>query len=290
MARGAAQTRRKERGETTPKKKQATPSWEDQLFFARLRNHAKWVFVFLVVVFGAGFIFLGIGSGSSGISDTLRNLLSNNGGTSTSSQIKDAQKTVTAHPNNMEAYLNLSSLYQQNNQTAKAIAVLETATARNPKNLDVLNRLAGIYRTKAEDSLNTAAAAQAALAANNATPPGLNPSSQLGEALASDPVSKALSQKASTTFVAMSTAFSKAQDAYKRAATAARGTPQEANAQLQLGSVAIESLRLSGQPADAATAAAAFKRYLKLDPNGANAAQAKQTLQQLAPYLASNQG
>ena len=107
---------------------------------------------------------------------------------------------------------------------------------------------------KAEDALNTAAAAQTALAANNATPPGLDPSSQLGQALASDPVSKELSQKASETFVTMTTAFSKAQDAYKRAATAARGTPQEASAQLQLGSVAVESLRLSGQPTDAQTA------------------------------------
>lgn len=290
MARGAAQSRTKQHGETTPKKKQGPPSWEDQLFFSRLRRHSKWVYVCLVLVFGAGFIFLGIGSGSSGISDTLRNLLSNNGGTSTSSQIKDAQKTVAAHPNNMEAYLNLSSLYQQKNQTAKAIAILEGASKRDPKNLDVLNRLAGIYRTKAEDSLNSAAAAQAALASNNATPPGLNPSSQLGQALASDPVSKALSQKASETFVAMTTAFARAQDAYKRGATAARGTPQEANAQLQLGSVAIESLRLSGQPTDAQTAAAAFKRYLVLDPSGANAAQARQTLQQLGPYLASNQG
>jgi tetratricopeptide (TPR) repeat protein len=290
VARGAAQAQRKQRGETTPKRKQATPSWEDQLFFARLRHHAKWVFVFLAVVFAAGFIFLGVGSGSTGISDILRGNFFGGGGSSTSSQIKDAQKTVAAHPNDMEAYLNLSSIYQQDNQTAKAIAVLEAANRRDPRNLDVLNRLAGIYRTKAEDALNTAAAAQDALATNNATPPGLNPNTGLGQALASDPVSKALTQKASETFIAMTTAFSKAQDAYKRVATAAKGTPQEASAQLQLGSVAIESLRISGQPTDAETAAAAFRRYLKLEPNGTNAAQARQTLKQLEPYLASNQG
>ena len=247
--------------------------------------------MFLAVAFAGGFIFLGIGSGSTGISDILRgNFFGGGSSSSTSSQIKDAQKAVAAHPNDMEAYLNLSSLYQQNQQIGKAIATLEAANRRDPKDVDALNRLAGIYRTKAEDSLNTAAAAQTALAANNATPPGLNPSSQLGQALASDPVSKELSQKASETFVTMTTAFSKAQDAYKRAATAARGTPQEASAQLQLGSVAIESLRLSGQPTDAQTAATAFQRYLKLEPTGTNAAQARQTLAQLKPYLAANQG
>jgi tetratricopeptide (TPR) repeat protein len=290
MARGAAQTRTKQHADTVPKKKQAPPSWEDQLFFSRLRRHAKWVYVFLAVAFAGGFIFLGVGSGSTGISDILRGNFFGGSSSSTSSQVKDAQKVVAAHPNDMEAYLNLSSLYQQNQQTDKAIATLEAANRRNPKDIDVLNRLAGIYRTKAEDALNTAAVAQNALAANNATPPGLNPSSQLGQALASDPVSKELSQKASETFVAMTTAFAKAQDAYKRTATAARGTPQEASAQLQLGSVAIESLRLSGQPTDAQTAAAAFKRYLKLEPTGTNAAQAKQTLAQLRPYLIANQG
>jgi len=290
MARGAAQTQRKQRAETAPKKKQAPPSWEEQLFFSRLRRHAKWVYVFLAVAFGAGFIFLGIGSGSTGISDILRGNFFGGGGNSTSSQIKDAQKTIAQHPKDMEAYLNLSTLYQQDQKTDTAIATLERATQVDPRNLDVLNRLAGIYRTKAESSLNVAANAQAALAANNATPPGLSPSSQLGQALASDPVSKQLSQQANETFVSMTTAFSKAQDAYRRVATAARGTPQEANAQLQLGSVAIEALRLSGQPTDAQTAANAFKRYLVLEPKGANAAQAKQTLAQLRPFLASNQG
>ena len=37
--------------------------YEDTLFFNRLRTHAKWVFVLLIIVFGGGFIFLGVGSG-----------------------------------------------------------------------------------------------------------------------------------------------------------------------------------------------------------------------------------
>ena len=60
-----------------PKAKSKKPkhdSWEDQLFFSRLRNHAKSVFVLLVVVFAFSFVLFGVGSGPSGISDALSNL------------------------------------------------------------------------------------------------------------------------------------------------------------------------------------------------------------------------
>jgi tetratricopeptide (TPR) repeat protein len=47
-------------------------SWEDQLFFSRLRAHAKWVFVFLAAVFMLSFVVFGVGSGSGGIGDILQ--------------------------------------------------------------------------------------------------------------------------------------------------------------------------------------------------------------------------
>ena len=40
-----------------------------------------------------------------------------------------------------------------------------------------------------------------------------------------------------------------------------------------------------GQAKDAALAVAAYKRYLKLQPNGIQAQSAKQTIKQLQPYL-----
>jgi len=35
------------------------------MFFPRLRRQAKWVFVFLAAVFCLGFVFFGVGSGST---------------------------------------------------------------------------------------------------------------------------------------------------------------------------------------------------------------------------------
>src|SRR6266498_1693259 len=99
MARGAAQARRQQRPKEPPKKrKRAAPAYEQTMFFPRLRRQAKWVFVFLALVFAVGFVAFGVGSGSSGISDILRG---NFGGGGTSSQIKDDQKKIKANPNNI---------------------------------------------------------------------------------------------------------------------------------------------------------------------------------------------
>ena len=57
-------------------KRPKRPAYEEQLFFGRLRVHAKWLFVFLALVFSLGFIFLGIGSGSTGISQIVENFFS----------------------------------------------------------------------------------------------------------------------------------------------------------------------------------------------------------------------
>jgi hypothetical protein len=49
-----------------PEKKKV--SYEDQLFFSRLRRRSKWVFAFLAGVFALSFVALGVGTGVSGTS------------------------------------------------------------------------------------------------------------------------------------------------------------------------------------------------------------------------------
>ena len=60
------------KGRVKAAKRPKQPSWEDQLFFSRLRAHAKWVFVFLAAVFMLSFVVFGVGSGSGGIGDILQ--------------------------------------------------------------------------------------------------------------------------------------------------------------------------------------------------------------------------
>jgi tetratricopeptide (TPR) repeat protein len=284
MARGAAQAQKKRRPQRQPKQKRQAQSWEDQLFFARLRRHAKWMFVLLALVFGVGFVAFGVGSGSSGISDILQGSFFG-GGSGTGSRIKDDQKKIKANPRNIDAYRDLAALYQQKQQTSQAVATLERAAKIQPKNLDVLGDLARLYRGQAESVKNDAAAAQNELASRAVTPPGVDLNSTLGQALGSDPLTQSLRTKATEAFSKLTAAFTKTEKAYQRVATAARGTSQEANAQLQLGSLAVEAVQITGQQNDIVVAVNAYKRYLKLEPRGVSASQARQTLAQLQTFL-----
>jgi tetratricopeptide (TPR) repeat protein len=286
MARGAAQAQKKRRPQPQPKqKRKAAPSWEEQLFFARLRRHTKWMFVLLALVFAVGFVAFGVGSGSTGISDLLSNGLFGGGGGGVGSRIKDDQKKIKANPNDIENYRDLATLYQQEHDTSQAIATLNRAAKIQPKNLDVLGDLARVHRAQAESAKNAASAAQSELASRAVTPPGVDLNSSLGQALGSDPLTQSLRTNLTESFTKMSTAFTMAEKAYKRVATAARGTSQEANAQLQLGSFAVEAVQATGQQSDIVVAVNAYKRYLKLEPKGVSASQARQTLAQLRTFL-----
>src|SRR5712691_7790750 len=195
MARGAAQAQRKQRPKPEQKRKRSAPTYEQSMFFPRLRRQAKWVFVFLALVFAVGFVAFGVGSGSSGISDILRGNFFGGGGSSTGSQIKADQQKIARNPKSIEAYLDLSAIYQQQQKQSDAIATLRRAEKAAPNNLDVLNRLAGIYRGQAEQALSAAQNAQLVLAQNNVLPPGLDSRSTFGQAFSRDPLSQSLTTK-----------------------------------------------------------------------------------------------
>lgn len=288
MARGAAQTERRKREAPPPKRKQKQASWEDQLFFARLRHHAKWMFVLLALVFGVGFVAFGVGSGSTGIGDILRGNFGS-GSNSIDSQIKDDQKKIAANPDNMSAYVDLANLYRQKQDTGSAIRTLERAAKLKPKNVEVLTNLAGLYRNQAEQAANGARDAYNAFAGSNISPPGLDANSQLGQALTSDPLSQALKTRYSDAVLKVRDAYGKAENAYKRQAVASKGTSNELNAEFQLASVAQQTYGWTGDPANAKVAIAAYRRYLKLEPSGVQANLARQTISQLQAILPKGQ-
>src|ERR1051325_12154727 len=137
MARGAAQAQRKRPRPQQAKPKRKQKSWEDELFFARIRRHAKWMFVLLALVFGVGFVAFGVGSGSTGIGDILRGNVFGGGSNSVDSRIKDDQKKIAKNPDNMNAYVDLAGLYRQKQDTASAIRTLKQAAKVRPKNVEV---------------------------------------------------------------------------------------------------------------------------------------------------------
>jgi len=284
MARGAAQAQRnKQRAkQEQPKRKHSAPAYEQTMFFPRLRRQAKWVFVFLALVFAIGFVAFGVGSGSTGISDILRGNFFG-GGTSTSSQIKDKQKAIEQNPKDINAYLDLAGIYQQDQKEDQALATLRQAQKVAPKNFDVLNRIAGIYSGRAELARTDAQNAQIDYFNSTVSPPGLDPTSTLGGAIANDPYSSSLQQKFNEAYQKMIQEFRTAESAYKQLVAASKGTSQEANAQLQLASAA----QISG---DSKTAIDAYTRFLRIAPDSPNAQAVRQTLAQLKASAPQAQG
>ncbi len=136
---------------------------EDTMFFPKLRAHARWMFVFLAVVFAGGFVFLGVGSGSAGLGDVLQGNWSDifGSGSSSSAQIKKDEKRIEKNPKDYAAYKELATAQAADGKLDDAIATLQKLKAVNPKDADGLSLLASIYLRKADLARDAAAVAQA---------------------------------------------------------------------------------------------------------------------------------
>ena len=117
------------------------------MFFPRLRRHAKWMFVFLALVFALGFVVFGVGAGGTGIGDIFRD----QGGTSSGESVSDARKQAADHPKDPQAWLELSTALQTEGDTAGAIDALNRAIALKPKSPDAYRELAGLHLTRATE-------------------------------------------------------------------------------------------------------------------------------------------
>jgi tetratricopeptide (TPR) repeat protein len=276
VARGAVKQRPKQPKAAAPRRRQKQPkSWEEQLFFARLRNHAKWMFVFLALVFGVGFVAFGVGTGSNGLSDVLKdNFLFNSG--SAGGDVGKARDRVEKHPNDAAAYLTLSRALQAADKRDEAIAPMERYTRLRPKDSDALRELASLYLTKGQRFQDQGQAAQAESQASSAgTLFSLPGSTKLGQALGEDPIDSAVSSLTSTqvttAFTAMQAAYGKAVVTYKRLAAL---NPKDSSAQFELAQTAE-------QTSDVPTAIAAYERFLVLAPQDPTAPAVRDRIKQL---------
>src|SRR5512133_1817951 len=276
MARGAAQARRKaaKKPQTGTRKQAAArrpPSVESTMFFPRLRRQAKWVFVFLAFVFAAGFVFFGVGSGSTGLGDLLRgnfNIFGSGGGPTTSTAVKNALKRTQAHPKDPEAWRALATAYSGDGKLAQANKANEHLLKLKPNDTSTLQSVAAFYETKAQTKANEASALQAELPVSITSILGLSQTSQIGQALSNDPTTTRLQQKASAAITAENSALQKDTEMYKRLA---KLQPDDVNTQFHYAQLAD----LTG---DAPSAVKAYQRVVKLAPKDPAAQQARQRI------------
>jgi Flp pilus assembly protein TadD len=222
--------------------------------------------VFLALVFGLGFVFLGIGSGSNGITDALQNAFNfgkNAGGASISSLEKKTQK----NPLDAKAWRDLATAYETKHRTNDAIIALAQYSGLRPKDGDALAELANEYNqqasTYATDYQNSLQAASVFMPPFAAFPPAAT--SPFGKALTDpkalqDPISATLREQAQATQqTALSnyqTAIKNAEDAYQKLA---KLTPTDPSAQYQLGQAADNA-------GDTKVALTAYRAVVRLVP------------------------
>jgi len=240
------------------------------MFFPKLRRHAKWMFLFLALVFGLGFVGFGVGAGGIGVGNVFQGVAD-----SGVPSVGEAEERVSENPRDATAFRDLATAYQAEADTDGAIEALEQFIALKPRNVDALRELAGLYLAKtseAQDEANIANFRAAYLA------PGAAVAGTIviaDKPLDPDPISSAVNSKLSE---AVNRALSEAQQAsaqsvemYKRVGGI---LPRDPNVQLELAQAAEGA-------GDSATAIGAYEAFLRIAPDDPTVPEVKRLLRQL---------
>ena len=266
-----ADRRREQRTRTAAVTRRSDVVVEDTMFFPRLRRHAKWMFVFLALVFGLGFVGFGVGAGGVGFGDILRG----SGGSSGVPSVSEAQKRVNENPADAKAFRDLSTALQTAGRTSEAIDALQGYIQLKPKDADALRELAGLYLSEAAAAQQRAQIAQIreAYLAGGSTVNGsivLAGSPLIPDAI-TNAVSTTIEQDLTAALNDQRQAAANAVSTYKRVVAL---SPRDPNVQLELANAAA-------QANDTRTEIAAFEKFLKLAPNDPSAPLVRQQLKKL---------
>ena len=248
------------------------------MFFPRLRKQAKWMFVFLALVFGLGFVGFGVGAGGVGVGDIFR------GSSSGVQSVSDARGETEDRPRDPEAWRDLATALETEGDTAEAVVALDTAVELAPRDASSLRRLAGLRLALASERQQDAQLLQIAAVyrAPSQVFPGLVGTG--GQPIAQDPLATAIvgtvSRRVTTALQDAGFQATQAVDAYRRLVAL---QPDDPNVQLELAQAAQ-------QTGDSATAIGAYERFLKLAPDDPSAAIVREQLKQLRQSAATGAG
>jgi len=241
------------------------------MFFMRIRRHARWLFMFLAVLFALTFAFAGVGSGSTGVGDLMGSIGSVFGGSGGSNPVKDAQKQVDKADSD-QAKLAPALRLLGKAQVAKALYTEAAATyARylrlRPNDVQARQELAAVYKNDSDIYGNQLATVVTDVV--QSAPTSLN-----GGGLVTDPIASGEHQNAVAT----------ASDLYKKFADPKDqelGALNTALARAKGDLRASLLVQLAGEAFNATQAAVTFGTYV---PEAAQAAVAQQQAQRWAAY------
>jgi tetratricopeptide (TPR) repeat protein len=289
MAR-SAQRRSRQRRERRPTPRAAAPvtrtpapSYEDTMFFPRLRRQAKWMFVFLAVVFGLGYVIFNVGGTIPGVGlgDVLQNL-----GQDTAGGVSegDARDKIKDHPNDPTGYYELATALQRDGKNEQAIAPLERYLELKPRDRAALGMLAGLHLTKARRAQEDAARAQFELTqltgGDTFTPGASSPFGQkFGQGKITQLLAGDLNQRLSQSYISAQQSYRGAADAYKKLIAAIPDAEEAEQPSIFL------QLAFAAQSAnDLKEAIAAYRRYLVVAPDSPNERGVREQIKQLEAF------
>jgi tetratricopeptide (TPR) repeat protein len=246
------------------------------MLFERIRRGQKPVFVFLAIMFGLGFVALGVGSGAGGIN--LGDILNSSSGSGSS--ISDLQAKTRAHPNDAPAWLQLAGAYQSDGQSDAAIGAYLQYVALRPKDQNGLSGAASLLELRARKNQNELTKAEA-LAAQYTAPSTASVvgSLKLAPSLThsvEDALAKPYTQQVQSLQSRISSDYLQATGLRQKLANL---DPKNAAYQFALAQDAAAGRQYP-------TAAKALKAYLDLEPNldAATRQQLEQTLKALRAF------
>lgn len=254
------------------------------MFFPRLRRQAKWMFVFLAVVFGLGYVIFNVGGSipGTGLGDVLQGIAQEG---NTGPSVGDSQDKIKDRPNDPTGYRELSIALQRDGRNAEAIQPLERYVQMRPSDREALRQLGGLHMAQARVYEQQGAVAQAQLTeitGGDVLAPGTQ--SQFGQSFGTGQISSLESNKYNQQ---LNQAYLGVQQEYKDATRVFEKlvavTPDELEADeplifLQLGQAAQSAGELK-------KAITAYERYLVVAPDSASASAVKAQLPQLKAAL-----
>lgn len=254
------------------------------MFFPRLRRQAKWMFVFLAVVFALGYVIFNVGGSipGTGLGDVLQGLGQQ---ASSGPSVGDSQDKIKERPNDPTGYRELSTALVSEGRNAEAIQPLERYVQMKPSDREALRQLGGLHMAQARIYEEQGAIARAKLTeitGGDVLAPGTQSpfGQEFGNGQISSLESDELNQQLNQAYLGVQQEYKDATRVYEKLVAV---TPDDLEADeplifLQLGQAATSAGELGA-------AIKAYERYLVVAPDSASAEAVKAQLPQLRAAL-----
>lgn len=253
------------------------------MFFPRLRRQAKWMFVFLAVVFGLGYVIFNVGGSipGTGLGDVFQGLAQQNSGPS----VGDSRDKIKDNPNDATGYRELSTALQREGRNSEAIQPLERYVQMKPTDREALRQLGSLHMAQAriyEEQGALARAQLTELTGGDVLTPGTQ--SPFGQAFANPQItaleSNKYNQQLNQAYLGLQQEYKDATRVFEKLVAV---TPDELEADEPL--IFLQLAQAAQSAGNLKVAIKAYERYLVIAPDSASAKAVKAQLPQLKAAL-----